>query len=245
MRVVTKTSDVALRAEVPLDVELRADAPIDVALRAEVGRPVRHCVDCQLCCKLLPIDKDEGKRSARLVPEMVMAGWISAREAALMIPEFVKPAGERCPHQRHHKGCNVYDRRPLCCRIWNCRWLVSDDTADLRRPDRTHYVIDIMPDVVRMVPDDGSASMDIEVVQVWVDPKFPDAWKDPALRDYMLRRAHEGKATMIRYDSANGFTVFPPPLSSDHEWHDSREVKQTMFKRHGHDLDPDNWKRDE
>ena len=184
---------------------------------------MRECGDCQLCCKLLPIPPDQGERITRTAVAMVDAGFMTAREAATMAPEFAKPAGARCPHQRHHKGCSIYATRPFSCRVWNCRWLVSDDTADLRRPDRSHYVIDIMPDVVRLAPNDGTPPSDVPVIQVWVDPDFPDAYNDPALREYMIRRAHEGIATMVRFDSRRAITIFPPPLNEDGRWHDSRE----------------------
>jgi len=79
----------------------------------------RQCGDCQLCCKLLPVKS------------------------------LAKLAGQRCSHQKHHKGCAVYKQLGRVspeCRLWNCRWLVADDTAELSRPDRSHYVLDLMPD---------------------------------------------------------------------------------------------------
>lgn len=39
-------------------------------------------------------------------------------------------------------------------RMWNCRWLV-EDAGETSRPDRAHYVIDFMPDVIRITPDGG------------------------------------------------------------------------------------------
>jgi len=49
------------------------------------------------------------------------------------------------------KGCAIYAKRPMSCALWNCRWLVNDDTAELSRPDRSPYVIDIMPDYVTVL----------------------------------------------------------------------------------------------
>lgn len=78
----------------------------------------RTCGDCQLCCKLLPV---------RAVG---------------------KGANERCRHQRFGKGCAIYHHPsfPVECRVWSCRWLVDPEAHGLSRPDRTHYVVDIMPD---------------------------------------------------------------------------------------------------
>jgi hypothetical protein len=88
----------------------------------------RQCGDCQLCCKLLPIQ------------------------------ELNKAAGDRCQHQRHGIGCNIYPNRPNCCQLWNCRWLAGDNTG--ARPDHAHYVVDIMPDYITAVPHDGGPSLD-------------------------------------------------------------------------------------
>jgi hypothetical protein len=74
----------------------------------------------------------------------------------LPVKELGKGAGERCRHQRG-LGCKVYHQLKTVspsCAMWTCRWLVEDDTSDLSRPDRSHYVIDVMPDYVRWV-DDG------------------------------------------------------------------------------------------
>lgn len=126
--------------------------------------------------------------------------------------ELDKPANQRCRHQRH-TGCQVYPKRPQSCRLWSCRWLVGDDTADLRRPDLAHYVVDVMPDFVTAVQEGGERQR-IPVVQVWIDPRHRDAHKDPALRAFLERRAEaEGMAALIRYGSTDGFVLFPPALT--------------------------------
>jgi hypothetical protein len=142
----------------------------------------RACGDCMLCCSLLPVE------------------------------EFGKAAGERCQFAKFGKGCSIYSRRPGSCVLWNCRWLVNDDTAELRRPDRSHYVIDIMPDFVRAVANDGSGSYSLEVIQVWVDPKYRDAHRDPMFRRYIER---QGKCALIRYSSREGFLLAPPSVTGE------------------------------
>ena len=134
-----------------------------------------------------------------------------------------KGAGERCKHQRHHKGCAVYHELARVspeCRLWSCRWLVNDDTADLRRPDRSHYVIDLMPDFVTLRDDATGEFEHIQVVQIWVDPKFPDAHRDPALRAYLERRAAEDVIGLVRWDNEKAIAIFPPALSNDGQWHE-------------------------
>ena len=150
----------------------------------------RECGSCQSCCKLLPV------------------------------PPLEKKAGERCRYQKFGKGCTVYNTRrmPPECSIWNCRWLVGDDTADLSRPDRSNYIIDVMPDFVTVRDNQTGKTFPLEVVQVWCDPKHRDAHRDPALRAYLFRRALEGKAAIIRYSATDAVTLLAPPLNTDGEW---------------------------
>lgn len=155
------------------------------------------------------------------IEAMIEAGFATAEEFVGMKREWKKPAGVRCEHQKHHKGCAIYRTRPFGCRTWNCRWLVNDDTHDVPRPDRCHYVIDIMPDVIRMVPNDGGPPIEYPVVVVWVDPRYPDAHRDPALRRYLARRAErEGMPALIRFNERDGLALFAPVFDSEKkgEW---------------------------
>jgi hypothetical protein len=163
----------------------------------------RHCGDCQLCCKLLPVRSLD------------------------------KGAGERCKHQRHGKGCAVYHQLGSVspeCRLWSCRWLINDDAADLRRPDRSHYVIDLVPDFVSLRDNATGELQHIQVVQIWVDPKFPDAHRDPALRAYLERRAKDNIIGLVRWDNEKAIALFPPQLSNDGRWHE----QSSNFRTHAH-----------
>jgi len=151
----------------------------------------RQCGDCQLCCKLLPVR------------------------------ELAKGAGERCRHQRTGKGCMVYNRpgMPLSCQLWSCRWLSRDDTGGLSRPDRVHYVIDIMPDYITASDNATGESRTVECIQVWIDPNYPDAHRDPALRAYLQEQAAlHGTVALIRYDNRRGFVLIPPPMNTQNAW---------------------------
>ncbi|MHC2534247.1 hypothetical protein ACVJMY_003816 [Bradyrhizobium diazoefficiens] len=155
-------------------------------------RAKRNCGDCQLCCKLLPV------------------------------PPLRKPAETACRFQKFHKGCTVYHthRMPFECGVWNCRWLVNDDAAELSRPDRAHYVIDLMPDFVTITDRETGEQQNIQVVQIWVDPKYPDAHRDLALRRWLHRRAEDGIAALIRFNARDALTVFAPPFDEKGEWHE-------------------------
>lgn len=161
---------------------------------------MRQCGDCTLCCKLLPV------------------------------PPLGKGAGERCKHQRH-TGCQVYHKRgmPPECAIWNCRWLVND-AGETSRPDRSHIVIDVMPDFVTATNDETGEKFQVEVIQCWIDPRYPDAHKDPAFRAYLIKEAEEHqRVALIRYDARDAMTLVAPPIGGG-EW---REIRgQSTEKTH-------------
>lgn len=151
----------------------------------------RVCGGCTLCCKLIPVE------------------------------ELHKAAGHRCKHQRHGRGCMIYAVRPTSCREWSCMWLIGDEGGkplDLSRPDHVHYVIDTVPDIVRVTNNATGEVTQLDVMQVWVDPKFPDAWQDKGLLDMLERN---GIIALVRYDSERGFAIFPPKASADGQWHRS------------------------
>jgi hypothetical protein len=148
----------------------------------------RECGSCTLCCRLLPV---KGVN---------------------------KPANTRCKFQRH-SGCQVYHKPekgfPWECQLWECAWLQGNDTGNLRRPDRSHYVLDIMPDFVT-AQDPKLGEIKIPAVQIWVDPKFPDAHRDPALREWLIRRT--GFVGLVRFDNENGMVLVPPYMMDTGEW---------------------------
>lgn len=159
----------------------------------------RKCGDCQLCCKLVPVE------------------------------EIDKKAGVKCPAQKFKVGCRVYntDRMPMSCKFWSCRWLVNDDTTDLHRPDRSHVVIDVMPDLITATDDNTGVETKVEAVQLWVDPAHPDAWKDPAILAYLERRAEEGIVAIVRYGSDKGFTVIAPSMSAGRGWVETGTMRKS------------------
>jgi hypothetical protein len=174
----------------------------------------------------MPMQADSDARHPNAIAAAIVAGL-----AVPGIPDFHKPAGERCKHQRHGKGCAVHGRHPFGCQIWNCRWLVNDDTGDLRRPDRSGYVVDILPDFVTLDLGGDGNQHNIEAVVIWAET--PDAWRDPALLEYLIRRGAEGKVALIRFNERDGLTVFPPNMCSDGQWHEFPRNQQVVRKQHG------------
>jgi hypothetical protein len=162
---------------------------------------MHQCGDCQLCCVLLPVADGANVRT-------------DTGEIIQMPGSLNKPANTRCPHQRHHKGCTLHGKpnMPYSCSIWNCRWLTSDDTADMPRPDRAHYVIDLMPDIVQAENNITGERHDMEVIQIWIDPAYPDAHRDPALRRYLDRQK---KAALIRFNERDSIFLAPPSVTGE------------------------------
>ncbi len=145
------------------------------------------------------------------------------------VSELRKPAGRRCTHQSS-KGCGIYAARPDECQAWRCQWL-EGSTGAIRRPDRSHYAIDPVPDVIIITQEGGERRM--AAVQVWCDPMHREAHRDTALRDYI---AALDVPALVRFDGTNAVVLLPPTLTMDGRW---AEVETN--------LDPDakgtNWSR--
>lgn len=167
----------------------------------------RTCGSCSLCCSLMPVR------------------------------ELAKGASERCKHQSHARGCRVYGKpaMPPSCRLWNCRWIVSQEgTETLSRPDRSKYVIDILPDFITARDDETGVETSVEVVQIWCSPSHPNAHRDPALRAYLHKlSAEQGIAALVRYNAIDAFVLVAPPQSGGAGW---LELKTAASERKEHSL---------
>jgi hypothetical protein len=75
-----------------------------------------------------------------------------------------------------------------------------------------------MPDFVTLQIDNIKSN--IQVVQIWVDPKYPHAHRDPALRDWLFDLGEKRIASIIRYNEKECLCIFPPNLSDDGRWHE-------------------------
>ena len=132
----------------------------------------------------------------------------------LPVVSLGKTGGQRCKHLCS-RGCRIYERRPIDCRFFSCRWLMDETTAGMRRPDKVGYVVDPMTDTVLA---DGEP---IDVVQVWV--ANPDAHKDEGLRrwlEYVAER--HGLPALIREDETVGWVLFAPSMTNGQGWVEHR-----------------------
>lgn len=156
---------------------------------------MRSCGTCTKCCTLLPVrDRKKG---------------------------VDKGANTKCRHQSFARGCAVYGRAdmPNACRVWSCRWLLAmPGTERLSRPDRAGYVIDVIPDVIVVEDHETGQARKIEVVQIWLDPKRPDAHRDPALLAYLEGLAARGIVALCRRNERDAFTLVAPSLNTERRW---------------------------
>lgn len=151
----------------------------------------RHCGSCTACCTLVPV------------------------------ATLKKPAGRRCEHARHRRGCAIYHdpSRPEECGFWSCKWLTDPATHGMMRPDRAHYVIDPLPDDIFITPNEGGPSMTVSVMQVWIDPGHPGADRDPRLRAYIEHIAETlGIPTILRWNNQRAKLLGAPCLTDNGQW---------------------------
>jgi hypothetical protein len=121
------------------------------------------------------------------------------------VAEIGKPKNHWCQHAKANR-CTIYETRPQSCVRWSCMWLVSDHPDELK-PNRSHVVFDILPDVVNT--EEGAKG----VVQLWVDPGYPDAHRAPAVRRVIEGIGTvEGMPTLARI-GARGLLIVPPCLN--------------------------------
>lgn len=143
----------------------------------------RQCGGCTLCCKLMPVK------------------------------EIDKKSNTRCPHQRQHHGCAIYKDRPMSCKLWNCSWLINKDMADQQRPDRAHVVISPGLETFWFRNNDTGEQIPVSAIEIWVDPKYPDAYKDKRILAFLERRGKDGIAALVRYSSSDAFVIFSPAMT--------------------------------
>ena len=128
------------------------------------------------------------------------------------IEEINKKANVKCNHLKSN-GCGIYKSRPISCRMWSCRWLIDEDTAEIKRPDRAGYIIDTALDTILV---DGEP---VNALQIWVDPVRRDAHLDPSLRKYlnMMGEVH-GLPAIVRWASDECFFLAAPSLTKSRQW---------------------------
>lgn len=67
---------------------------------------------------------------------------------------------------------------------------------------------------------DTGKTLAVPVLQIWCNPAYPNAHRDPALRAYLARRGEQDHmAALVRFPSSALF-ICPPALAPDGQWHE-------------------------
>jgi hypothetical protein len=91
-------------------------------------------------------------------------------------PELQKPCGIWCQHAIKGRGCGIYDARPRVCRDFHCHWLINSNLGPEWKPERCKFVLFGNPNIRN-------------VIEILVDPAFPNAWMKPPYYETIKRWA--------------------------------------------------------
>ena len=130
----------------------------------------RSCGDCSLCCKLPQID------------------------------ELDKPAGVWCRHcvPGRGGGCQIYDTRPVPCRVFHCSWIMDPSFGNEWRPLTAKMIV---------FPEKPGNR-----IAVRVDPGHPDAWRREPYYSQLKRwsrAAVESRRQVIVYVKRRVIVILP------------------------------------
>jgi len=134
----------------------------------------------------------------------------------LPVAEIGKIANQQCTYQKSF-GCSIYRDKPMSCNTWSCLWLLGQ-AGNVKRPDISHYVIDMYPDFVKVVDKETQEITKMQVIQIWNDPGFPNAHRDKDLREYLLNLGKRGMIGLVRYNEKDAITLVPPTMVSGDDW---------------------------
>jgi hypothetical protein len=158
----------------------------------------KSCGSCSLCCKLVPV------------------------------AEIEKPRNTWCPHCTK-PGCAIYDDRPRGCRQWNCYWLLKDDWPAELEPRRCHVVVDIVTEVITYRDTEtGEPKHPWDAIQLWVDPAFPHAHRNPLLRALLAEMCEKIDVLVLVRTGLRQFLLIPPHANKGEWWERPRQPNDNM-----------------
>lgn len=137
------------------------------------------------------------------------------------VHEIEKLPFQRCKHLCD-SGCSIYSERPKSCRVWSCAWLLTDMLI-AERPDHSHYVVNPILDTLAAEGDNGKI-IHFEAVEIWCDPAYPDAHRDPKLRAFLLTTKPQGLACIRFGSDDSAILLVPPSLSTTGNWEERKST---------------------
>lgn len=149
----------------------------------------RSCGNCALCCKLIPVS------------------------------EIGKPKDTWCQHAVAGHACAIYDRRPTGCQRWSCAWLLHDDDFGPElKPDFCHVVVDMWVTEIGIRDNISGDVKPIDAVQLWVDARYPDAHRAPAVRLLLEKIAEVCGMPALARIGGRGVAIIAPQISKTGAW---------------------------
>jgi len=67
-----------------------------------------------------------------------------------------------------------------------------------------------MPDKVTIDSSEYGVSQEFRAIQIWCDPDYPDAHRDPALRAHLERLSKRNILALVRYNAVDALVLLPP-----------------------------------
>lgn len=101
----------------------------------------------------------------------------------LDVQPFNSPAGEWCKFCTT-QSCAIFGQldRERFCGPYKCLWLADDSIPEHIRPDRCHIVLE---------------KADERNILVFVDPTYPDVWKEGDIKDIVLSLLADDYAIIV------------------------------------------------
>lgn len=89
----------------------------------------------------------------------------------LKIDSLKKPAGQWCTHCSTRRSCDIHGQHPDECRGFHCGWLTVEALGDEWHPAKSKIIM--------------TAELGGQRMTAIVDPKRPDAWRQPQFYDQL------------------------------------------------------------
>lgn len=110
----------------------------------------------------------------------------------LGVKEIKKPPLAECEHC-HIFGCSIYSTRPKECEEFDCLWLTDNSLPENLKPSNSHVVLSDLAHDLKL---EGVEPTEKTLI-VHIDPDFPDAYKQGAMKDFLNKHLKEGTALIV------------------------------------------------
>src|SRR5271157_3638928 len=92
-----------------------------------------------------------------------------------------KPPLTDCKYCNIGKGCKIYKTRPNECADFNCLWIIEEKVPDSLKPSISHVVLSDLQEDIKQT----GLEIKNKTVIVYVDPLYPNAYKQDEMRDFL------------------------------------------------------------